>query len=151
MGSDILPIFLSIIKVEYRLKWLDYPGKDNAWVPVEMLSCPKLVFDYEKSRFEEIVGVKVVASGIDYVIKTSDQYSFELIPSAKAMEFWPDHVVDFLEERIVFEMPEISNENGEATAPEMPNENDEALAPEIQLTRSIDLIGLPHEIIGKYF
>lgn len=116
-----------------------------------MMTCPKLVFDYEKSRFEDIVGVKVVARGIDYVIKMNDKYAFELIPSANAMEFWPDHVVDFLEERIVFEMPEISNENGEATAPEMPNKNGESSAPEIQLTRSIDLVGLPHEIIGKYF
>lgn len=52
-------LFHFIFKVEYRLKWKDYPTSQNCWVPIEMMKCPDLVNEFEIARFSSIVGMLV--------------------------------------------------------------------------------------------
>lgn len=96
------------------------------------MNCTDLVFEFESSRFKEIIGVKRVANGFEYAVITTNRSVFNLIPTAKALEMWAADLIDFLENLIVFEMP---NNNADASS-------------EIQLSRNIDTVGLPDEIIG---
>lgn len=99
-----------------------------------MCGCDDLIFDFEKSRLDKFFGVKIVPNGLEYAITTKDRY-FDLIPATKTLKLWPNKLIDFLESRIVFEMP-----NETPNAPQ-----------EIQLSRNVDVVGLPDEIIGNYF
>ena len=53
-------------KVEYFLKWMDYPEKDNSWEPIEHLDCPTLIraFEERSSQGENCVAASLcVPSG----------------------------------------------------------------------------------------
>lgn len=101
-----------------------------------MMSCPDLVLEFEKSQFKDIIGVKIAANGFEYAVRSKATGNvFELIPSAKMLKMWPNALIDYLEDRIVFQMPD-----GNAHA-----------SPGIQLSRNVDIVGLPDEIIGNCF
>lgn len=98
-----------------------------------MMGCEDLVLKFETSQFRNIVGVKAVAKKFEYAVTNTTPSAFFLVRSAKALKMWPNDLIDFLEKRIVFEMPK---------------ENAAAL-PEIQLSQNINVVGLPDEIIGN--
>lgn len=100
------------------------------------MSCPDLVFEFEKSQFKDIIGVKIAAIGFEYAVRSKATGNvFELIPTAKMLKMWPNALIDYLEDRIVFQMPD-----GNAHA-----------SPGIQLSRNVDIVGLPDGIIGNCF
>lgn len=101
-----------------------------------MCCCADLIFDFEKSRLNYFFGVKTVPNGLEYAIKTNHpSCTLDLIPATNSLKMWPNKLIDFLESRIVFEMPvETSNDSQE-----------------IQLSRNVDVVGLPDEIIGNCF
>lgn len=58
--------------------------------------------------------------------------SFKLIPSREMLEMWPKDLINFLENKIVFAMPQQSNASAVG-----------------QL--ALNIVGLPDEIIGNSF
>ncbi|XP_031634311.1 uncharacterized protein LOC116347737 [Contarinia nasturtii] len=117
-------------KIEYRLKWANFPSSENKWIPLEQMNCPDLLKDFEKSRLKFIVGVALLESGkIAYAIKFKDCQSLELIESDEAFQNWPNELIDFLENAVVFQMPVSSGETNE-------------------LVVNNSMVGLPKAIIG---
>ena len=97
------------------------------------MSCKFLVLEFETKEVHRIVGVSA-ENGFSYATFGRNR-QFHMVPSNFAQEMWIDAMVNFLENRIVFEMPNMPDAD---TLP-------------IELTSNIDVVGLPDEIIGNFF
>lgn len=55
--------------------------------------------------FFVLLGATLTSNGVEYAIKLKDQNSIELVGTKHVLEKWPNAIVEFLENQIVFHMP----------------------------------------------
>lgn len=74
----------------------------------------------------------MATNAVEYAIKLVRGNAFDFIGSRQLLDIWPKVMFDFLESRIVFEMPEQSD-----------------ASPEMELAENV--VGHPDKIIGNLF
>ena len=109
------------------MKWVGHNDSKNEWIPCEKMSCDLLKLAFETKQWHHIFGVRN-QNGLDYATFGRQLY---MVPSDYAQELWIHAVIEFLEGRIVFQMPDIQN----------------ADTPQIEIEENV--VGLPDDIIGK--
>lgn len=105
----------------------------NGFHPIR---CEFLVLQFETKKYHNIVGVSTSADGFRYATFGTGREILHMVPSDFAREMWIDAVIDFLENRIVFSMPN------------QPNADTSTL--ELSSNMDVDVDGIPDEIIGNF-
>lgn len=94
------------------------------------MNCPDLLREFEASQITQIVGARIATNGFEYAAKLKHDWGFDLIHSRQMFQISPNAMMDFLESKIVFKMPERSVDSDE-----------------IKMTQIV--VGPPDEIIGN--
>uniref|UniRef100_A0A1B0BSX4 Chromo domain-containing protein n=1 Tax=Glossina palpalis gambiensis TaxID=67801 RepID=A0A1B0BSX4_9MUSC len=111
-------------RVEYLLKWAGYDSSENTWEPVENLNCPDLVADFEETAFEnefldeteaeskqvleplKILGVTLIQKRLIFLMQWKDEEGLSFLSAAEAYSKYPEIVIKFYEERVVWNSDE---------------------------------------------
>ncbi|KAI9579164.1 hypothetical protein GQX74_014781 [Glossina fuscipes] len=111
-------------RVEYLLKWAGYDSSENTWEPVENLNCPDLVADFEETAFEnefldeteaeskqvleplKILGVTLIQKRLIFLMQWKDEEGLSFLSAAEAYSKYPQIVIKFYEERVVWNSDE---------------------------------------------
>ena len=100
------------------------------------MACDFLVLQFETKKQQYIVGVSASAEGLSYATFGMDRKILHMVPSDYAKEMWVGSVIDFLERRITFHMPD--------------EQNDEDQPMELSTSIDMDADGIPDAIIGNF-
>lgn len=41
--------------IQYRLKWVGFSSKENSWVSIEYMKCPRLIYEFEMENVAAII------------------------------------------------------------------------------------------------
>ncbi|KAG5682766.1 hypothetical protein PVAND_012099 [Polypedilum vanderplanki] len=96
-------------KIEYLIKWRNYPNSQNTWTSVDKMNCPNLIEDYEKNltpkRIITAIGPK---EKLVYVIKFKNGSS-KVISHLEAKQKFPKLLVNYFENCLVLKDLETQN------------------------------------------
>lgn len=88
------------------MQWVGYPEK--TWVPENLCNCDDLIRDFEISSLNGIIGAGKAANIVTYAVNVHSNVNFELALTNEMLEKWPQQLIDFLESRIEFDIPDPS-------------------------------------------
>lgn len=122
--------------MQYKIKWLGYPESQNSWTFAELCNCSELINEYEFSNWEAIIGAGQTDLGLKYAIKSKCFFAFDLVASRDVIARWPQELISYLEEQIIFKPP-----------PQMPKSVQ--FLDEVVINPN-NIFGRPSNILGAY-
>uniref|UniRef100_A0A1B0FKV9 Chromo domain-containing protein n=1 Tax=Glossina morsitans morsitans TaxID=37546 RepID=A0A1B0FKV9_GLOMM len=111
-------------RVQYLLKWSGYDSSANTWEPVENLNCPDLVARFEETAFEnefldeieaesrqgleplKILGLTLIQKRLIFLMQWKDEEGLSFLTAAEAYSKYPQLVIKFYEERVMWDSDE---------------------------------------------
>ncbi|XP_055327071.1 chromobox protein homolog 5-like [Sitodiplosis mosellana] len=91
-------------KMHFLIKWDGYSHAHNSWEPEEnLVDCAEALSEFERKNATRILSAgQNQNSDIHYLVELKSELKTELVSADRVAVLWPDHLVSFLEERIVW-------------------------------------------------